>query len=285
MAEFSKISWTDHTFNAWIGCHKVSPGCKFCYAEQFANKYNWAKWGVNTNRHLTAPSTWAKPLAWQRKAEKEGITYRVFCSSLSDVFEDKAELIPWRINLFELITKTPNLNWLLLTKRPQNWVKFMPAHWQKNFPKNIWLGMSVCTQKEYNDFFYLQQNFKYTWGVKTTFISFEPLLTNIILHHGAPDWSIIGGESGFLKNARPMELSWVNSLIAQIKAQPGNNAIFFKQLGTQLAKKLKFTDGKGEQGLENLPEHLNWLKIRQFPDEVTEIINTQKNNPQIQLTL
>src|SRR3990167_11349657 len=86
MGEFSKISWTDHTFNAWIGCTKVSPGCKFCYAEEFANKYNFAKWGT-APRYLTADSTWAKPLAWNKRAEKEKIRYRVFCSSLSDVME------------------------------------------------------------------------------------------------------------------------------------------------------------------------------------------------------
>jgi protein gp37 len=269
MGEFSKISWTDHTFNAWIGCTKVSLGCKFCYAEQFAHKYNWAKWG-NNPRHLTADSTWAKPLAWQKRAEKEKIRYRVFCSSLSDVFEDNPQVEQWRKRLWEMILRTPNLDWLLLTKRPENYEKFFPQEWKKNFPQNIWIGMTICTQAEYDKFFAIQKNFQREWEVKISFISFEPLLQPIILKLGAPDWSIIGGESGFLKDARPMELAWVQSIIAQIKAMNDKPRIFFKQMGSQLAKKLNMQDKKGEMGIDELPSAYDWLKLREFPNGILE---------------
>lgn len=269
MGEFSKISWTDHTFNAWIGCTKVSPGCKFCYAEVFSHKYNIAKWGDNP-RYLTADSTWNKPLQWQKKASKSGIRYRVFCSSLSDVFEDNPQVQQWRERLWELILRTPDLDWLLLTKRPENYEKYFPSEWKKFFPGNIWIGMTICTQAEYDKNIAVQQKFQKEWGVKTTFISFEPLLTNIILKQGAPDWSIIGGESGSLKNARPMELAWVRSLMAQIKAMDGNHKIFFKQMGSQLAKKMKMEDKKGENGIDLLPSEYDWLKVREFPDSTAK---------------
>lgn len=258
MGENSEISWTDHTFNAWIGCTKVSPGCKFCYAEVFANKYNLAKWGPNTERYLTT-STWNKPIMWNKRAFKENRRYRVFCSSLSDVFEDRPELIDTRKKLFGLIKQTPCLDWLLLTKRPENIEKLLP---EETIPQNVWIGATCCTQKEYDKNISTLKYLKEKYFIKVTFISFEPLLEFIHLHAGVPDWSIIGGESGFLKDARPMQLQWVKSMIAQIQIHKG--LVFFKQTGSQLAKKLQLPDKKGDN-IESLPEHLNWLKIQDVP--------------------
>lgn len=118
MAENSKIEWTDHTFNPWIGCTKVSPACDNCYAETFAKRTGGPKWGKDEPRRLTSHANWQKPLAWDRKAARLGVRYRVFCASLADVFDVE---VPddWRDRLLALIAATPHLDWLLLTKRPK----------------------------------------------------------------------------------------------------------------------------------------------------------------------
>lgn len=265
MAEKSKITWTDNTFNPWIGCSSVSPGCKFCYAEVFAGRYMHIRWG-NHPRHITADSTWAKPLAWQRKAVREKRRIRVFCASLADVFENNPQVEATRARLWKLIEQTPDLDWLLLTKRPINWLLMFPPHWmhEGNFPKNIWLGTSVCTQKEYDNNIKFLKHFKEKHSVSVTFISFEPLLSKIEVAAGLADWNIIGGESGFKKDARPMELQWVKSIMDAARAT--GKLVFFKQFGTQLVKKLKLKDAKGENwNEEELPVHLHWLNKRELP--------------------
>src|SRR4051812_12830372 len=100
MGKDSKIQWTDHTFNPWVGCTKVSPACKFCYAEKYATRWSIAKWGDNP-RHKTADGNWAKPHSWNRAAEKEGKRRRVFCASLADIFDDHSSIAKgWRDQLF-----------------------------------------------------------------------------------------------------------------------------------------------------------------------------------------
>lgn len=118
MAENSKIEWTDATFNPWIGCTKVSPACDHCYAETLSKARLGVPWGAGQPRRRTTAENWKQPLRWNRKAEKEGRRYRVFCASLADVFDAE---VPneWRLDLFRLIVQTPNLDWLLLTKRPK----------------------------------------------------------------------------------------------------------------------------------------------------------------------
>ena len=275
MAQNSTISWTHHTFNAWIGCTKISPGCKFCYAEAYAHKYRLTKWGDASQRRLTANSTWDRVLAWDRKAKKQKTRHRVFCSSLSDVMEDNPQLEQWRISLYELILKTPNIDWLILTKRPQNYWKFLPADWKNNFPKNVWLGTTICNQTEYNENYSQFSELQKQWGIQTIFVSFEPLLSNIWLTHGAPNWSIIGGESGYLKDARKMDLNWVKHLITQIdnfNTEEKKHHVFFKQFGAQVAKILKMQDKKGEAGIDLLPQQYNWLKRREIPFTVSEAV-------------
>lgn len=118
MAENSKIEWCDHTFNPWIGCTKISAACDNCYAEAFAKRTGGPKWGKDEPRRLTSHANWQKPLAWDRKAARLGVRYRVFCASLADVFDVE---VPddWRDRLLALIAATPHLDWLLLTKRPK----------------------------------------------------------------------------------------------------------------------------------------------------------------------
>lgn len=168
MGENSRIEWTDHTFNPWIGCTKLSRACENCYAEPMATNRLGVAWGAGQPRRRTADSTWLQPLAWNRKAAKEGRRARVFCASLADVFDSE---VPdsWRDDLFGLICATPNLDWLLLTKRPAVARKYLAnedrigAAWCKathkalggadpgsapQFPlPNVWLGTTVEDQK------------------------------------------------------------------------------------------------------------------------------------------
>lgn len=194
MAENSGISWTDNTFNPWIGCSKVSPACANCYAERdMDHRFGRVKWGPNGQRSVTSNANWGKPIKWNREAEKHGKRLRVFCASLADVFEDwngpmlntkGAEIRKdfngnWlsdgcagilrndfpvtmqdiRQRLFDLIDATPNLDWLLLTKRPENIVKMWPSVFgeaylanqdkpqhPRQYRNNVWLGTSVENQ-------------------------------------------------------------------------------------------------------------------------------------------
>ncbi len=132
MAERSAISWTDHSFAPWHGCTKVSNGprgaCAHCYAENLDDtRFHKVKFG-NHPRQRSPESTWAQPRAWNRKAAKAGTRPFVFCSHLSDVFDNQVDPT-WRADLFLLIHETPHLVWLLLTKRPQNILKMAPGMW------------------------------------------------------------------------------------------------------------------------------------------------------------
>jgi protein gp37 len=131
MAQNSKIEWTDHTFNPWVGCTNVSPGCDHCYAEAWSKRSGLVKWGKNPRRR-TSEAYWRAPMKWQAASRsfsiQNGRRQRVFCASLADVFENKADA-EWRSDLFQLIAATPALDWLLLTKRPQNIEKMLPKSW------------------------------------------------------------------------------------------------------------------------------------------------------------
>lgn len=121
MGENTAIEWADHTFNAWIGCTKVSPGCANCYAEARSARWGDVEWGPGKERRRTSEANWRKPLSWDRAAARDGVRPRVFCASLADWLDDEAP-ISWLADLLALIGQTPNLDWLLLTKRPQEWL-------------------------------------------------------------------------------------------------------------------------------------------------------------------
>lgn len=133
MGENSAISWTDDTFNPWMGCTKVSAGCTNCYAERdMDHRFGKVKWGPQGTRLRTSEAYWEQPLKWNKQAEQSGTRRRVFCASLADVFEDRPELEPWRIDLLKLIELTPHLDWLLLTKRPENVVPMIELAQDQN---------------------------------------------------------------------------------------------------------------------------------------------------------
>lgn len=296
MAENSKIAWTDHTFNPWIGCAKVSLGCENCYAETLNNRYGWAEWGLNGKRKRTVPANWKKPIKWNKsfwfdclacghrgdyadllddgedyscpKCESVNIKeskQRVFCASLSDVFEDRPELEAWRIDLFRLIIDTPNLDWLILTKRPENVNKFIDrACWpetgcpifDEKLPYNVWIGTSTEDQKQADK--RIPELLKIP--ASKHFLSMEPLLGPVSLagvdggtYRPWLDWGawpilidlvIVGGESG--PKARPMQEEWALDIRDQCKA--ASVPFFMKQMS-----------GKAE-----IP---NDLFIREFPND------------------
>lgn len=121
MSENTKIEWCDHTFNPWWGCEKISPACAHCYAEGFAKRTGNAVWGKLAPRRFFGEKHWEEPLKWNAAAEKAGTRPRVFCASMADVFEEREDLVVPLARLMDLIRRTPNLDWLLLTKRPGNW--------------------------------------------------------------------------------------------------------------------------------------------------------------------
>lgn len=240
MAEHSAIEWTDATFNPWIGCTRVSPACDHCYAERFSRRLGVA-WGPKGERRRTSEANWRQPLAWDRKAAKAGIRKRVFCASLADVFDNQVPET-WRADLWELIAATPHLDWLLLTKRPQNIAKMLPQCWAAGqLSPNVWLGTTVENQTEAN------RRIPHLLAVPAVkrFLSCEPLLgpvdlrRHLVGHEQAGivgecvgwtpplDWIIAGGESG--PGARPAHPDWFRSLRDQCQA--AGVPFFFKQWG------------------------------------------------------
>ena len=196
MAENSKIEWTDHTFNPWIGCTKVSPACDGCYAENLmANRYGRVQWGAGEDRQRTGVANWRKPLAWQKEAMASGNRPYVFCASLADVFDNEVDPM-WRSDLFKLIEATPNLIWLLLTKRIGNVRKMTdPERGNPCLPRNAAIGATIANQEEYDRDRMKLWEVKETRAPMFTFGSYEPLLGRIILDKYAPDWIITGGET------------------------------------------------------------------------------------------
>jgi protein gp37 len=239
MAENSKIEWTDHTFNPWTGCTKVSPGCDHCYAEGWAKRAGFVQWGAGQPRRRTTEANWRKPLQWNAGHQDfltlYGRRQRVFCASLADVFDN--EVPPeWRAELFALIASTPNLDWLLLTKRIGNVAKMIeaPGMQKCGLPSNVWLGATIVNQEEADrDIPKLLEV-----PARVRFLSMEPLLGAVNLRpyfwsgdDTGPlpgiDWVIVGGESG--PKARPMHPDWSRSLRDQCEAACVN--FLFKQWG------------------------------------------------------
>lgn len=302
MGENSKIEWTDHTFNPWIGCTKVAAGCTHCYAEALAKRTGLATWGPAGTRTKTSEAYWRQPAKWNRDAAKAGRRARVFCASLADVFEDwdgpvldhrgdevfaptgnitrirPATLDDVRHALFALIDATPDLDWLLLTKRPENVRRLWPALAGGcggspccTYRANVWLGTSVATQED------ADANWPHLLACRdlapVLFLSAEPLLGPMDLTRyaelgtrndgeNAPhsalrtprfpiDWLIAGGESG--PGARPMHPDWARSIRDQCQA--GGVPFFFKQ-GSATSDWPEF---------KNFASFPTDLQIREFP--------------------
>ncbi|PFH29082.1 phage Gp37/Gp68 family protein [Burkholderia sp. JKS000303] len=291
MSENTKIEWTDSTFNPWEGCAKVSPGCDHCYAEARNARFaggTAVNWGPSAPRRRTSAANWRKPISWEARpflqcracgwrgdqpGAANGLAVcpesrcasfdlviarrRVFCASLADVFDNEVDLL-WRRDLFRLITDTPNLDWLLLTKRIGNVPTMLRHIGVERVPDNVWLGATIVNQEE------ADRDIPKLLAVpaRVRFLSMEPLLgpvdvrfafadagviccrtcgyrTNDPSHGPCPndgstlrsdvgvDWVIVGGESG--TEARPMHPDWARDLRDQCAA--AGVPFLFKQWG------------------------------------------------------
>lgn len=289
MGTGTEIEWTwtqlpdgtwvkGHTFNPWVRCTRVSPACDFCYAEIWAGRATHPRdaagaelpvWGPDAPRNATARHNWQRVLAWQAEAAAAGVMSKVFCASLADVFEthpaidvpikapmpalDKTGKILKSVRewLWDLIEITPNLLWLLLTKRPENIMTMVPMSWREGFPSNVWMGTTVENQK------FADERLPHLMAVPAVlFASVEPLLAELdmrgylepaIFMRAASrlrrgfyplqgfawsnrlSWVIVGGESGGADKVRAFELAWARLLMGQCKEN--DVAFFFKQAG------------------------------------------------------
>ena len=217
MGEITKIEWTDHTFNPWYGCQQVSPGCKNCYAENDVDhRFHLVQWGPHGERKRTSVSYWRQPFRWVEKAN--GRRARVFCASWSDWLDNQVPQ-QWRLDLAAVIDATPELDWLLLTKRIENYRKLAP--WSQA-PRNVWLGITAEDQEHYDR----REPILRGIAARVHFICYEPALGPLKLGETHPDWIICGGESG--PHARMMNERWARDLRDQC-ARAGI-AFFMKQM-------------------------------------------------------
>lgn len=271
MGEASKIAWTDHTFNPWWGCTKVSPGCANCYAASIAGRFGLG-WGQGAERKFFEDAHWQEPLKWNRKAQRAGVPAFVFCASMADVFEDVPGHVAKQTNearqrLFGLIQSTPWLVWLLLTKRPENVSSIVPSAWMSGaWPINAWVGATMEDQQRADE----RAPHLARLPAPRRFISYEPAIEPVdfrpLLVDRWPlerrvDWVIIGGESA--TRPRPMHVEWAESAIGQCRAAEVD--VFVKQLGT--APRIGRYRLRGEKDAARTdparwPEH---LRVQQRP--------------------
>jgi protein gp37 len=292
MGETTGIAWTDHTWNPWMGCQKVSPGCTNCYAEALVTtRMRLPVWGpaASTERKRTSAATWKNLGTWDRAAARDGVRRRVFVSSLADVFEDHPALAPWRAEALDLLANVKHMDVQLLTKRPQNILSMVPSAWRAAWPRHIWVGTTVEDQE--------RAERRVAWlnmvPAAVRFLSCEPLLGPLDLTNGPSnrwsvptrvvggkpaewsdpgekfipvDWVIVGGESG--AGARPFDLAWARSIVQQC-AESGVPA-FVKQMGDHAVA----LDRRGALSrLSYLAHHgaapSEWpesLRVQQFPE-------------------
>ncbi len=247
MAENTNIGWCHHTFSPWWGCTRVSPGCGGakgvggCYAEAFSHRLGKALWGPTAERQMASESYWKQPHAWNKKAHDADDRHRVFCSSMCDIFEDRPELRAPRARLFRLIEECIYLDFLLLTKRPENMVWMAKeAGWTHPWPPHVWAGCTVENQaladKRVPELLRVP--------ARVRFLSMEPLLEAVDVSFGLGmtldehgnwragnglSWLIVGGESG--PGSRPFNIAWARSIHKECRAK--NIPFFCKQLGSK----------------------------------------------------
>lgn len=265
MSDTTSIEWATATWNPWEGCTKVSPGCSNCYAAARNHRFGLDNWGKGKPRRRTSAANWKKPLAWEREERESkdfcGIQRPRIFPSLCDWLDDEVP-IEWLADFLKLIHDTPNLDWLLLTKRPENWasriegvLQWIEGHpdwgtpgkhrhedlrnWLGDWfvlrksPANVWPGASVENQRCADE--RIPELLKIPAQVR--FLSVEPLLEEVDLSAALDDcngiprdmWVIVGGESG--PGARRCDVQWVRSVVVQCKA--AGVPCFVKQMGSR----------------------------------------------------
>ena len=287
MAEASGIAWTRSTFNPWIGCTKVSPGCDHCYAENQDSRKRWGgvvHWGPGVPRMRTSPANWHGPGKWNKQAPSSSLAGRagfwpVFCASLADVFDNEVD-VQWRADLMKLIEDTPNLSWLLVTKRIGNVARMVEEAgdyidrgegWQSMWGQGVWpdnvrLMITAVNQEEVDRDVPKLLSIPCKNG-----ISYEPALGPVDwsqwlaandLHNidGGPrlDWIIVGGESAQGAPARPFDLAWARSTVQQ--CTNAGVPVFVKQLGSNSG----WPDMRDRAGSDPA-EWPDELRVQEFP--------------------
>ncbi len=212
----STIEWTYYTLNPWEGCEKVSPGCKNCYAwRRDLRLHRGENWGPGSARLQHKDAYWRQPIRWNLEAEAAGQMRPVFCGSLCDILENNPlwGLDRLRLRTFDMIRRTPSLMWLLLTKRPENAIHFLPTEWYLDWPKNVMLGITGEDDPHFEK--RAQILLRDIPRKAPLFLSAEPLLGGFYDGHMERllpmfSWVIGGGESG--DGARPMDPTWPRQL-------------------------------------------------------------------------
>lgn len=227
MSEATIIAWTDHTFNAWMGCERVSEGCRNCYAATLTkNRMGLDLWGRKAPRQVTK-APWQHVRAWNRAAERgepgllgSGMPHLVFTGSLMDWAEDRPDLAEPRRRMWDTIRDCRSLWFQMLTKRPQNILRFLPEDWGDGYP-NVWIGTTIEDNRVAVRGDYLRQV-----PAVVRFVSYEPAIGPLDqLDLAGIDWVIYGGESG--PGHRPEDKQWARDMRSRCVA--GGVAFFHKQ--------------------------------------------------------
>lgn len=287
MGEVSNIAWTTSTFNPWIGCTKVGPGCDACYAEAWDARFSadTPHWGPGAPRRRTTVQNWNKPLRWQRDRRaaldrgEAPLPHRVFCASLADVFDN--EVPPaWRSDLWALIAKCPDLEWQIVTKRVGNVSKMTPG---RGLPWNVILIATIVNQEEADRDLPKLRAVKRGGFSRYIGVSYEPALGPVDWRPWLPllpyelgtgyqeidpplDWLIIGGESAQgAAVARSFEYEWAWSTITQCKERMV--PVFMKQLGSSpLFDRQPFSPKLIDRAGADPAEWPKALRVREFPN-------------------
>jgi protein gp37 len=257
------ISWAEYTFNPWWSCEKVSPACQHCYAEAWAKRCGYDVFGAGKPARLLSDHYWNEPYRWDRDAKKLGTRYRVFCGSMCDIFQERDDVNAEREKLWKMIEETPNLTWMLLTKRPENADRIIVPRWSHYWPRNVWAGVTVENQEQ------AERRIPYLLRLNAAvrFLSCEPLLGKVELTYSRfcktmkwgppnpPRWQesnrsreetfrgevrwllgpdagkinfiVVGGESG--AKARTCNIDGITSIVRQCRS--AGIPVHVKQLG------------------------------------------------------
>jgi protein gp37 len=275
MTTDSKIEWTDHTFSPWLGCTPISAACDHCYAAAMGKRFGWPAYQAGVPRRRTAAANWKAPLRWQRQAAAAGKRLRVF-PSLCDPFDSE---VPhdWQTDFLDLVEATPDLDWLLLTKRPKLAGEAFSFR-EFGAPANVALGVTAENQAMAD--LRIPQLLAIP-GVRLRFLSIEPMLGPVdlrslpgptptvkldalagrmgvlrLVHDAAIGWIIAGGESG--AGARPTHPAWIRSLRDQCAA--AGVPFFFKQWGEWAPSEVVTVDQpvKGRIDPESVGDPKHW---------------------------
>jgi protein gp37 len=240
MAENTKIGWAHHTMNFWWGCVKVSIECMLCYIGPIMKRA-----GQEPFHGPMRTKNWSEPAKWDRHAGQAGIRQRVFTCSMSDFFHEGADA--WRPEAWQVIRSCPNLDWLILTKRPELAKERLPADWGQGYP-NVWLGVTCGRADSLWRLDHLQQI-----PARLKFVSAEPLLGPIDFrpHLAWLDWVITGCERAAKEKRRAMDIVWVRDIDRQ--CQEFGRSHFFKQAYVN------------EQGVPDEEPHLDGRVVQQVP--------------------